>query len=586
MAFFPLQSQSFSLAGSGCSIGDTVLNLKSFKDINGVVITMSNLGNIAYITVEPGSGTQEEQISFTGVTQNTDGSAQLTGISTVLFKSPYTATSGFAKTHGGSVEAVLSNTAGFYTQFGILSDDEIITGNWQVPTGTPLSAGSIPSKAYVLSVINGGTVTTDQIVVAGVAGQNLTAGNVVYLKSDGAWYQASSAAAATCLNVQLGISQTTVTTSNTCSILLPQGTDKTQTGLTAGLTYYLGTAGALSTTPGTISISIGEAINTTNIQFKPGFTTGGATASITGVASMIPIAATGSSKLDASWIQGKFGGTGSDGALTVASGTSTINLGNLPIVIKNYTSIAITGTGQVNFSNPATNGTIIILKSQGAITLTSSTVPNIDASSMGAAAGSNGLGLTFQTNKGITSILATGALGGVSILATTPNIIYKGIPIAVGAGGGTGGNGSSGGTGGIGGVGGGALIFEAGGAWNFTVASGISLAGGAGVSGTSGNGAGGGGGGGGAGTLLALYSSLTANSGSVVVTGGIGGGVNNATSNGSTNGGGGGGGGSVATAGGNGSSGGTSSAGTTNNTATGANGGSGFAIIEANNDFF
>src|SRR5262249_4478364 len=38
----------------------------------------------------------------------------------------------------------------------------------------------------------------------------------------------------------------------------------------------------------------------------------------------------------------KFGGTGADGALSISSGTTTINLGNAAVVVKNYTSISIT----------------------------------------------------------------------------------------------------------------------------------------------------------------------------------------------------------------------------------------------------
>src|SRR5277367_6704134 len=41
----------------------------------------------------------------------------------------------------------------------------------------------------------------------------------------------------------------------------------------------------------------------------------------------------------------KFGGNGADGALTVTSGTTTINCANAAVVVKNYSSISITGTG-------------------------------------------------------------------------------------------------------------------------------------------------------------------------------------------------------------------------------------------------
>jgi microcystin-dependent protein len=109
----PVQLQNFTLSGAGSSIGDTTLNLKSFKDINGVNLVIANFGSIGYGTIEPGNGTQEEQISFSGITQNADGTATLTGVKHVLFKTPFTETSGMTITHPGSVTFIISNTSGF-----------------------------------------------------------------------------------------------------------------------------------------------------------------------------------------------------------------------------------------------------------------------------------------------------------------------------------------------------------------------------------------------------------------------------------------------------------------------------------------
>lgn len=132
--FEPLQAQSFSLAGGGAVAAATSIILKSFKTIDGVNIAMTDLGTIAYMTLEPGNGTSEEQISFTGVTQNSNGTATLTGVKNVLFVSPYTETSGLAKTHAGSTTAVLSNTSGFYNKFPAKDNDETITGQWTFST--------------------------------------------------------------------------------------------------------------------------------------------------------------------------------------------------------------------------------------------------------------------------------------------------------------------------------------------------------------------------------------------------------------------------------------------------------------------
>jgi hypothetical protein len=239
-------------------------------------------------------------------------------------------------------------------------------------------------------------------------------------------------------------------------------------------------------------------------------------------------------KLDNSFL--RFGGTGADGALSVSSGNTNIDLGGAQTFIKNYTSISITGTGSVTFINPHANGTIILIKSQGNVTLTSSAAPMFSASGAGAtggainANGNDGLTPLIKTNKGSTiggnggSLTAGGSGGGAGGAAASyvlqANLnwseIYHKYPfVFIGAGGG-GGN-DNGGTGGIGGNGGACLIIECGGAWNFTTASGISVKG---VNGANATSTGYPGGGGGGGYFLALYNTLTANSGTITVTGG------------------------------------------------------------------
>lgn len=237
----------------------------------------------------------------------------------------------------------------------------------------------------------------------------------------------------------------------------------------------------------------------------------------------------------------RFGGTGADGALTLTSGATNIDCANAAVVVKNYTTISITGTGSLTFTNPHANGTIIILKSQGAVTLTSSTAPHIAAQSMGAAGGA-GSGPAIPTvagaagsNPNSTVISPTDMNGGAGGGATGANsgaggtagtskprlittaIVYKSIALIVGAGGGGAGGGTTG-TGGTGGRGGGGLIIECGAALNFTTSAGISVAGANGTNGTA-NGGGGGGGGGG-GFAVILYNSLTASSGTITKTGG------------------------------------------------------------------
>ncbi len=240
-----------------------------------------------------------------------------------------------------------------------------------------------------------------------------------------------------------------------------------------------------------------------------------------------------------------FGGDGSDGELNIISGVTTIDLGGQAFVVKNYTSILITGSGKLAFTNPNAYGTTIILRSQGNVTLTSSQAPMIDAGGIGALGGNGvsagssyvggnvgnaGIGLDiFRTNgggKGSSGNSDNGPGGPIPTAITPSALQFNQSPLSqkyphsfVGAGAGSGGayQGSSG----AGGRGGGCVIIECGGAWNFTTANGISVAGRTGNNG-SGTVAGGGGGGGG-GFFLALYKSVLANTGTVTVAGGLGG---------------------------------------------------------------
>lgn len=306
------------------------------------------------------------------------------------------------------------------------------------------------------------------------------------------------------------------------------------------------------------------------------------------------------------------GGSGIDGALNISSGTTTINCGALPVVVKNYTSITISGTAKLAFSNPNAGGTVIIFLSQGNISITSSNNPAVDLTSMG---GSGGVGGNISTNgtsaspypaildnnaihAGLFGHGASGVSAGVGAGTTTSwNVLYRGRLTGPGMGGGGGGGGSTGtnslgGVGGNGGIGGGTLILESGG--NITITGMITLAGGNGTNGQNTGdgvnnafqgGGGGGGGGGASGSFIATYVGSYSNSGTVVLTAGSGeaGGAINVGSNGSSGvsgagGGGGGGGASVTNGGLAGNTGGTGG-GVGNFGGTGGNGGIGAIYV-------
>lgn len=197
------------------------------------------------------------------------------------------------------------------------------------------------------------------------------------------------------------------------------------------------------------------------------------------------------------------GGTGTDGALTQTSGTTTIAVSSASYFVKNYTSISLTSAANLTISGQPANGTILVLKSQGAVTLTtpSGTANVIDLSGLGASGGTfpggtgkagissfgfypstmGGSGGGSGTGGSSTQGPAAGGILGNADIATIINV-GKTIPLVCGSGGGGGGQPATG----FGGV---------------TY---------------------GGGGGGGGGTAVILAKTITANTGTVVITGGNG----------------------------------------------------------------
>lgn len=556
------QLQNFSLAGGGAVAGATSITLKSMTDIDGNALTMAGtFGTIGFGTLEPGNGALEEQISFTGLTTNSNGTVTLSGVSSVTFVYPYTQTSGLAKTHAGSTTFVISNTSGFYDEMNSKLNDETITGTWTFPSADPTRAGigSDVDTAVATAFVTLGQLSRQAI--SGASNASTTVKGIVQLAT-----QAQADAR---------------TTTGSTGALLVNTPDLVRDTLLSDYKADTGAANAyvITPVPAISAYTVGQIFtfkatnaNTTtstlNVNGKGATTIKKLNGSINlnvgdiaaGQIVQVEYDGTNFQMINPAATSIKFGGTGADGALAIASGTTTVDLANAKVVTKNYSSISITGTGTLAFINPHAGGTLLILKSQGNVTLTSSSAPMLDCSGLGAAADTNG-NLVFD---GVTHKGSTGNAGGNAVTSTpgaagasqaTIGLIYtnqdqylsvlgtlarRGVWIVPGAGGGSGGiggngvGGTTGGTAGAGGRGGGALLMECGGALNFTTASGISVAGivgtvgGAGTRGTgggaiSGSGGGGGGGGGAGGNVVILYNTLTANSGTINILGGAGG---------------------------------------------------------------
>lgn len=128
---------------------NTTVPLSSFKEpISNIPYTMSYLNSsIMYGTLDPQTS-RSEFISFTGITQNSDGTAILTGVTRGLGRSyPYTASSTLRQAHSGQSIFILSDSPQHFEEYGVLQNDQTITGDWHAPT--PATDNSIATRAYV-----------------------------------------------------------------------------------------------------------------------------------------------------------------------------------------------------------------------------------------------------------------------------------------------------------------------------------------------------------------------------------------------------------------------------------------------------
>lgn len=269
-AFNPSAAGTYYLEG-GINNTATTLYLTSFTEpISFIPYTMAYFNSaIEYATIDPNIPGRSELISFTGVAQNSDGSATLTGVVRGLERSfPYTASTTLTSTHAAQAKFILSDSPQLFNQYAVLQNSEVITGEWSGPD--PLATQDLATKNYVDTHVNGGAVSNNRVVVAGTAGATVSAGNLLfYNKFTGQWQLSNSNSASTTINVILGIAQGSGTSGNpvTGGVLI-HGLDSNQTSLSTGFEYYASSvSGSISAT--LTSRSVGYASSPTQIYFDP-----------------------------------------------------------------------------------------------------------------------------------------------------------------------------------------------------------------------------------------------------------------------------------------------------------------------------
>jgi len=571
MAFYPVQAQDFALYGAGVSATATSLILTSMLKIDGSAFTMAtDFGAVGYGVSEPDTAL-EENFSFTGLTNNANGTTTLTGVTRGLrFNTPYTQDTALRQPHSGGTIIRLSNTGPFYNEFVTKRNDETIDGiktfSASPVVPTPTTDMQASTKKYA-----------DDLAIAGAPDASTIVKGILEAATD-AELQAGTATGATgALLAATGASFTQTPTANKVPVASSAGK------LPAG---WGGSASTLATLNGSSKVVEDPANATT-----------------TPTASKIPIAGAGGELADGWQTYYKlFVGDASDGSITfdgaatvlglapvanvytltrdifLSSGTVSVGASIITSSYRIFCSGTFTVNGTVkhngNNASGVTGGAALAAGSiSGATagdnggaggaaqssnapgnpgaTATSTSITNAIGSvssaggtaaaggsgqaGAGGAAGTMALGTVTapKTNYHVPTIAITlHAIDGTSI-----GYIKGSAPAAGGAGGG-GGAGSSGtpggGAGGQGGGGGGtggiiaifagAIVIGATGVIQANGGNGGNGANGQNASGTNsgGGGVGGGGAGGTGGVIILMYHSLT-NGGTIQASGGSGG---------------------------------------------------------------
>lgn len=191
-AFNPTGGGTYYLS-STISSSQVTITLSSFKEPgSNIAYTMNYLNSsVEYGTIAPQT-TQSEFISFTGITQNTDGSATLTGVARGLERSyPYAASSTLSTAHSGQTRFILSNPPQLTNQYLNLNNDQTVLGvnTFTIPPiltdANATSSLQAASRAFVTQTAFGTTPVQTDSGGTGLTNTTLPGGALLYYPSAG-----------------------------------------------------------------------------------------------------------------------------------------------------------------------------------------------------------------------------------------------------------------------------------------------------------------------------------------------------------------------------------------------------------------
>lgn len=167
----PAALTTYNLAGSGVSSSATSITLQSLTiPQNDYLIQDADLSDTFYLTLEPGNKVRQEITSCTTVTQNTGGTATLSGCTRGLSPiTPYTASSTLQFSHAGGSQVIFSDPPQLFNLYPAKANSETIAGDWGytiIPSSTDecTETDEFCTKTYIDNSVSQGAATSTESV--------------------------------------------------------------------------------------------------------------------------------------------------------------------------------------------------------------------------------------------------------------------------------------------------------------------------------------------------------------------------------------------------------------------------------------
>jgi len=151
---------TYTLSSSISSTATSILLTSFLEPVTGTPYTMVLLNtDIVYATIAPKTNSSEF-ISFTGITQNANGTATLTGVTRGLAKKyPFTTDSAYKLPHSGQSQFILSDAPQVFEKYGSIENTETLAGVKTftsipvLPASDPTTANQATRKSYVDTLV-------------------------------------------------------------------------------------------------------------------------------------------------------------------------------------------------------------------------------------------------------------------------------------------------------------------------------------------------------------------------------------------------------------------------------------------------